>query len=135
MSRTTSGPRIRQCTITAGHNRKFYGGLAASENRKFYGGLAAGENRKFYRGLAAITAAGSICWASFAWLSVLENGSSDGNALFGAITVDDDYPRRLPVLRSAIRSVGAEALLASAWATSGSDDAVSKSRAAFSILS
>ncbi len=53
--------------------------------------------------------------------AVLEDGSSRGDALFGGLDVDRDFPRRLPVLRRAVAAVGGEALVDASFATTGSD--------------
>jgi hypothetical protein len=52
--------------------------------------------------------------------AVLEDGSSRGDALFGAMDVDRDFPRRLAVLRRAVAIVGGEALVDACFATTGS---------------
>jgi hypothetical protein len=52
----------------------------------------------------------------------LEDGTSRGDALFGAIDIDAHFPRRLPVLHRALKAVGGEGLARAAFATSGSDD-------------
>lgn len=54
--------------------------------------------------------------------AALEDGTSRGDALFGAVDVDRDFPRRLPVLRDAVHAVGGDAMLAAAFATTGSDE-------------
>jgi hypothetical protein len=54
--------------------------------------------------------------------AVLEDGTGQGDALFGGIDVDERFPQRLPVIADALRALGSEALARAVLVTTGSTE-------------